>query len=538
MAKFIYIYYKNKHEWLQEVPVIEKVLNGGFQQPYLHQSTRELLWVSHQKGLKIHNFSLTTGSFSDDKEQFTFSLKISKEEILLKSDLVASRTIWHYSDEEKIIVSSSQRAMIAIIGNFEYNPQAASWMLCTGSLGPENSWDRRIKAIKPAHKITINKKTFLSVTELDQPPINNELTLSNIFDSVFSSFQSTQNTAITLSGGWDSRACAYHLKKYQHTVPAYTWGTESSLSNPQTDAGVAHKVAQKLELPFRFKSLKSENSPENLLLGFVQKSEGRIDHINSFMDGFQFWEGLQKEGVTQVIRADEAFGWLRVSSEQNTRISLDINFPEDYENIKKCFEIGKLESPIWPDDFLKNHSESMSSWRDRLYRNFRLPYILSALQEVMLQYVEILNPLLHSDFVHWAEKQNDQDRTEKSLYKKFAKNLLPEISNATIPSIPEVDQVVSAPEVLQTMLATVNTQKGLDVLGKEFVAFLTDGAKKQAADRLENQLLRTIKNNIPFFMKKILRKSLAPYQIGHNRLILRAYIIIAMLNTIEADLKK
>ncbi|WP_054637833.1 hypothetical protein [Thalassobacillus sp. C254] len=73
------------------------------------------------------------------------------------SDVVASRTIWYYMDEEKCIVSTSQRAIIMLLGNFELNENVIPWMLSAGNLGPGLSWDKRIKCVPPCSILRLNR---------------------------------------------------------------------------------------------------------------------------------------------------------------------------------------------------------------------------------------------------------------------------------------------------------------------------------------------------------------------------------------------
>jgi hypothetical protein len=76
----------------------------------------------------------------------------------LVTDAVASRTVWYYHDDEFFIGATSQRAIIMFLNNFEFNEKVIPWMLSTGSLGPEFSWDKRLKRIPPDSSILLDKK--------------------------------------------------------------------------------------------------------------------------------------------------------------------------------------------------------------------------------------------------------------------------------------------------------------------------------------------------------------------------------------------
>ena len=45
------------------------------------------------------------------------------------SDILASRTIWYAMDENMLIASTSQRAIISFLGEFRLNRSAVAWSL-------------------------------------------------------------------------------------------------------------------------------------------------------------------------------------------------------------------------------------------------------------------------------------------------------------------------------------------------------------------------------------------------------------------------
>jgi len=60
----------------------------------------------------------------------------NEQHIELQTDAVASRTIWYFVDDEKILASNSQLAIIYYLGDFEFNEDVIPWMLSSGTLGP------------------------------------------------------------------------------------------------------------------------------------------------------------------------------------------------------------------------------------------------------------------------------------------------------------------------------------------------------------------------------------------------------------------
>lgn len=533
MAKFTYLFQQSSLNHTEVQRKIASVLTRpGQNTPYIKKSPNEFLWLSNEKGIELDEWNMTFGQFSEDENQFTLKVVINEDEVSIASDLVGSRTVWYYIGHEQIIVSSSQRSIIKLLGDFQLNEQAVSWMFCTGCLGPGNSWDKRIKCLSPNETITIQKsslelKSFMrGSTSIDKP-------LGLIFDEVFSAFRKNRHYGITLSGGWDSRAVAWHLREKKKDLESISWGISGSNLKPETDAQIAEEVAKELGLKHSFIPLQ-KTDPQIFMDQFIRDSEGRTDHIHSFSDGMDFWRQLAKKPLEYVIRADEAFGWLKVNDDQSTRISLDLNTPEDFRTLKDFFETG-LTLPTWPNEFDKK-GETLATWRDRLYRNYRIPYILAALQDPMLSYIEIVNPLLHSDFIEWSIAQKDEDRTDKSKYRKHVKSLLPHIPPATIPSIPEVGELLAEKGAQSTIKKQLSFKSQYFNLSSAQIQFLKNQLQAKNSAASESVVKRRIKNLLPFWVKKMIRKNITGYQLSGNRLAFRGYIVMKTMEIIETDL--
>src|SRR5690606_559339 len=146
MGKFFYQYRNQEGEFAATVNRLEKILPTTPSLGYCKSDRNQLLWINNSKGLFVSDFSLTTGFPAREVRDtfYSFKLTVTENTISLTSDLVASRTVWYYLDEDTFIASSSQRMIIAALQRFDINTQAIVWMLSTGSLGPGHSWDRHI----------------------------------------------------------------------------------------------------------------------------------------------------------------------------------------------------------------------------------------------------------------------------------------------------------------------------------------------------------------------------------------------------------
>ena len=544
MGKFIYIYRTSPQDgqWTTEIDRLRQCVPVIDGKEYIHQNKNQLLWCNNSGGIQLEGFSLQTGHFGTEpaSPDYSFQLKVADHEISASADFTASRAIWYIVHQNTLMISSSQRMILKMLGDFKFNRQAASWMLCSGCLGFGQSWDERIRFLKPNTTLTFAKGELQKINSVKKSISESSRSLQEIFDQVFSHFQSNANLGITLSGGYDSRACIYYLKKHNIPVKSYSWGLPGSLELGGTDSNIAQKVADTLEIPFHFDQLYNESlSARQILRTFVLHGEGRNDHFNAFTDGLAMWSGFPDRNIDSIIRADEAFGWLKVSNDKDARISLELNKVEDFESLERVFELSSLQPPSWDEQAGREEGETLAAWRDRLYRNFRIPYILSGLHDPMLTFVELYNPLLHPGFIQWVLSQDDKDRTDKSKYKQFVEKLMPDIPVATIPSIPEPQEVLARPDYFNEIALTLQSQLAYDTLGQELVDFLL--SQHQAGEnhnKLENKYVRMLKNITPFWVKKFLRNNINPYKLSYNKLIFRAYITVAMQEIILNDIKK
>ena len=59
-------------------------------------------------------------------------LRADDAHVELVSDSVGSRTLWYALTDRELIASTSQRAIVALLGSFQPNREVLSWMLSAG----------------------------------------------------------------------------------------------------------------------------------------------------------------------------------------------------------------------------------------------------------------------------------------------------------------------------------------------------------------------------------------------------------------------
>lgn len=461
-----------------------------------------------------------------------------ENEIEITSDTIGDRTIWYYYDKECLLVASTQMSIIAALGSYEPNMSAWTWMLSNGCLGPGLSWDARIRALRPGATLFLDEEKW-QVQEILKPwefstfDGNYEKAsgqLRNLLNEVATDYQLPgKETLLTLSGGYDSRAALYLLKNNNPDIRTATWGIPEAFKTPFTDASVAKQVSVAWKTAHSEYDVQLQTDFDAALDTFLEYSEGRNDHINSFMDGLQMWKTMAASGIQYVVRADEAFGWLPVQTELDARASVAMAHFSDFKNIPHSL-ISDLPPQKIPDYLQRKNTETVENYRDRLYQEYRLPFVIGPLQDIPLSFVEIVNPLLHPDLIKFVRTLPSSLRTNKKLYADWVDTLLPEIPYANRPAIPEAFQISSSLENRDIFMSFFSDADAILMLGQPLMTFLMKNwkPKEAAISQLQSGFRQQVAKRLPFGMKKFLRNKVTGYQLPVESLGLRAFLIYKM----------
>ena len=467
------------------------------------------------------------------------------------SDPAASRTIWYYFDDNLFISSTSQRAIILFIGNFVFDERVIPWVLSTGSLGPELSWDKRLQRLGPDSSVILDKKNWSISTK--QTPINfAEVSRSDsehqrlLTDSIKRTIASLKDInyndwVLPLSGGYDSRGILCFIKDNEgntEELKTITWGLKDSIKEQGNDAKVAKELARTLGVHHNYYHTNTSEEPiEKIIDRFILCGEGRIDHLSGYMDGFEIWRKLHEDGVQGIIRGDEGFGWSPALSELSVLQSVGCNLCSNIPNLKNITTEYGFSTQELPVDLEMKEGESLEQWRDRLYHVFRLPTILAALSDLKFSYVEVINPLISRSILHQVRELPDHLRTNKVLFKSIVNTIGPNIAYADKGANLPPRDILRKKEVVNLLKQKIQSEHARDIFGPDFVSFILKGIKtgsvNQASKRsLEQKIIRLI----PPFIKNRVSKVYSP-AIDGNILAFRAYIIIRMHEILSNDCK-
>lgn len=467
------------------------------------------------------------------------------------SDGAGSRTIWYWFDDDLFIASTSQRAIILFLGSFLFDERVIPWMLSTGTLGPQFSWDKRLQRLQADSAVLLDRNAWsVSVrqssvvfTEVIRDTVHHKNLLLNAIQHSIASIKHLDfdHWLLPLSGGYDSRAILCFIKD-QLGLPkgltSVTWGLEESINEDGNDAMVAKTLAHSLGVRHDYFHTNISTEPiDSIVTRFILCSEGRIDHIAGYMDGMEIWRQFYDDGVTGIIRGDEGFGWAQVSSDLTVRLSVGCALCADYANLRNALSSYGLPSQQLPHEFVRHEEESLCGWRDRLYHSYRIPTILASLSDIKLSYIEQISPLTFKSILHCVRSMPDTLRTNKRAFKEIVTSISPAcpIARKGANAIPtEILREKSFTDLLQSELLSTYAS---NLLGEEFVTHVSNGiAKANPLHRCKkHQIAELARSRLAPFFKNVLRDKVLRPNVDGNVLAFRVYIIIRMHKLLSED---
>jgi hypothetical protein len=481
-------------------------------------------------------------------------IRNSEDRIEVVSDPAGVRTIWYLLTDDLFIASTSQRAIIMMVGSLEFDERVIPWMLSTGAMGPEHSWDKRIRRLQPASTVVLDKKQWTLDCKMhcevrfepdDRPADVHEREIRDALEATFATLGrlTWPEWALPLSGGSDSR-CMLCLIGSQIGMPdgfrTVTWGIGSSRTRKGNDALVAGQVAEALGVrnDYLLTELSSEPA-ETMMDRYIVSGEGRIDHFGAYADGLDIWRRLYDDGIRGIIRGDSCFGYVKVTSELGTRLCVEGAVCSDFENLKHVpAMLGQPEHRL-PDNLQRQERETLEMWRDRLYHAFLIPTMLGALSDIKLAYVEQVTPLISRRLLRTVRTLPDHLRTGKVLYKQIVRSIGPDFGFATSSALADVPDIVDTRAVADLMRNELSDSLAKATFGPELTRQILGGIAATDAARQQVSFLRHVRGAIARRLsrraKDILRATVAKPTVDGSTLALRAYMVARMRRMLQED---
>ena len=502
--------------------------------------------------LPIKNNSVCMGYMFGDQDDWwqpnatvpdgTYALFRGDEHTIeLVTDTVASRTIWYVQTNNYLMASTSQRAIVMLLKSFEPNKNVFPWMISSGTLGPELSWDRRINMLPGSSRLVLERRSWklnvirepLGYSTNNVDTARHENNLKNSIEHTFDTLDlNLEKWVLPLSGGVDSRAILMMLKN-RPGLKSITWGLRSSLCDKNNDAYIAKHLAANFHVEHSyFQTDVSQSSIDKIFTRFLIAGEGRVDNISGYMDGFNIWKTLYEKGVQGIIRGDEAFGCYPVKSAAEVFRNMNFQVLDDFSNtdtIRECIATSPQERPT---ALLKMKSESLDEWRDRLNREYEFPTVFAALNDLKLAYVEIINPLISRHILSQVVKLPDSLRADKALFRKIVNSLCPDIKFAKKAAIEQKGNLLRREDVVNVVKEELKSDHARTLFGGEFLddilfhVISVDNNRANNPNPILPRLARKIKTKLRLQTKN---------NIDINNVAFRLYLISKMNKLLSED---
>ena len=361
------------------------------------------------------------------------------DELELVTDAFASRTIWYLHTDDLFLAATSQRALVALLGEYEPCPEAVTWLVAAGNLGPQHGWDRRLRRVPPATRLRLDRRTWsLSSTTrelLYRPRILSEQEhLARLREAVFSACAELRldgaKTALTLSGGHDSRSLLVGLSRAGTPVTCLTWGLQSSLADPRNDASIARRLAKRFGLPHEYLVLDPGDRPvRDCFSRFLRAGEGRVEDFSGYTDGFDAWRHIFEEGISIIVRGDSpgwGFPFVPINDFVARSVVHEATLVEDYPESELIHALALApQSP--PATLFIADGETLDHYRDRIYNDFEVPTCMAAFNDVKCAYVEVVNPLLSRGVATVASELPDELRHLRCGFERVVDAMVPDV---------------------------------------------------------------------------------------------------------------
>jgi hypothetical protein len=464
----------------------------------------------------------------------------------LVTDLYASRTVWYTHTEDLFLASTSQRAIVALLQSFEPEPETVTWMIASGSLGPELSWDRRLRRVPTGTRVSLDRRTWeLSTTRervhYDAADLPDAQHLGRLLDGILSVCRdldlSSRTSVLTLSGGYDSRSLLFGLAHAGKPPACVTWGLASSLDDPLNDAALARTLAGSYGRSFEYFVTDPTGEPlHDILTRLLKAGEGRSEDLGGYTDGLELWRKLFTSGVEAVIRGDSP-GWGYVpllndffARSMSNRLTLVDDYPDGHLVRRLDLPPQRMDTGLYRQD-----GESLAAYSDRVYTEFFTPTFLAALTDIKCAYIEVILPLLGRRVVDVVAQLPEGLRYCREGLKYLVTELAPDIPIAQHPADAVSDQYLQWPQTLDELLTELSSRRARDVLSASALELLVGELERPPS--IESAKVR-LRNRAKAVVPESLIRLLRPTPRGHlhaRDIALRTYIASRMRATLHED---
>jgi hypothetical protein len=507
--------------------------------------------------LAVHKQSVCMGNLVQPREDWwkphadvpdgTYALfRGNKDTVEVVSDMLATRTVWYVQTDEQFIASTSQRAILYFLRDFQPNKEVFAWMLSSGTLGYCLSWDSRIRCLEGNSRLVLDRLAWkISVsrepvvfTPSKMPAEKHKDRVRKAIEHDFRNLGLDYGKwGLALSGGLDSRAILLFLKEHKD-LRCLTWGLKSSLKDKKSDAVIAQRIAKHFGMGHEFFATDLSDEPfASILNRFLTAGEGRTDDIAGYMDGFKVWKFLYESGYWGILRGDVAFGNRPVSTPGDIYKNVGLFILSDFDNLKPIAQTIKELDQKRPSGLERRNDENLEKWRDRLNAEFEVPFLFAPLNDIKLSFVEVVNPFLTGNIIRLVRELPDDLRTGKNLFKKIVASLNPPIPFAERRAIGFTRDCLKYPDVVEFIAGELRSDHARSLLPGALLDFILENIKSSERNISTKRplVIRILRPLTPKRLRKWRHARLAKTLLDTNTLGLRACIISRMIRMLSED---
>ncbi len=365
--------------------------------------------------LYLHRFG---GPIDPGATHFSFDIEASQREVVVRMPRAPTESVFFARSSDGVRISTTE-SLLHADPEAEEDEEAVEWFLRNGHLGPRPGLLRGTERVPPGADVRFRLTSPITVSVHERSWEARWPTRKRVAREVRQAVDSMGDAPLlSLSGGFDSRLLLKLLADRRPSIVSY--GVPDELVDSRSDHAIARALASEHGLPFISQPGAPRGDPVQVFENFCALSEGHTDQISGYLDGGAGWADLARDGFATVIRGDEAFGWLAVGGHADARASVGL-VPT---------ELGRGPSgpPALPAELAPTRWETAASYRDRLYRRFRIPQVLGPLSKIKAHFLRVLNPFLTDALVDGFGSLPDPLRTDK----RWIRWLHPEIRPRTV----------------------------------------------------------------------------------------------------------
>jgi hypothetical protein len=462
----------------------------------------------------------------------------------LVADVLGSRTVWYVRSDDLFLASTSQRALVCLLGTYQQNDEAVSWLASSGSLGAV-PWDRRLALVAPATRLSLDRRSWAMVSDTrpvkgtGTPRPDDEL-VADLRDTLLGSCAALDidlhSWLLSLSGGYDSRMILLALLAAGHKPRCITWGLKRSAADPNSDTTVARRLAAALGVEHEFVATDAGDEPvRQVLTRFLVAGEARTEQFAAYIDGLRLWESLFARGVAGVVRGDEpAWGsHVPIHSALYARRRMHVKLIEDYPHGHLVRRLG-LAQQAKPPYYDPYPDESIPAYRDRVYEGHSVPFLLGPLNDIKAKYVEVANPFLSAQVLRATRELPDHLRPGRAAFCRIVEDMSPNVPFSKHSAIVGATDYMHRPTFTAELVEVLSSSAAERVCGREGLDLVVERLLRPAATTARRGLRKAVRATIPATVRRRLMAD-PPLSLGAPALAFRMYMAARMTEILRAD---